>query len=130
MASIVKEIKVGASPDKVWQQIRDFGQAHKLFPGVVAECTMDADARVVKFTNGIVVRELLVDINDERRRLVYASVGGRATHHNASLRVFADGAGSRIVWTLDFLPAELAPAIKGLVDAGGAAMRSALDAKA
>ncbi|MRD48233.1 SRPBCC family protein [Caenimonas koreensis] len=125
MASIVKEIRVPASPDRVWQQVRDFGQVHKLFPGIVSECKMDGEARVVKFSNGIVVREILVDISDERRRLVYASVGGRATHHNASIRVFADGAGSRVVWTLDFLPNELAPAIKGLVDAGGTVMKSA-----
>ncbi len=47
----------------------------------------------------MVVREQIVTIDDEVRRLAYASVGGRATHHNASIQVFADGEGRiRLVW--------------------------------
>ena len=44
-----------------------------------------------------------------RRRLGWSVVGGRLTHHNASLQVFADGEGrSRVVWIADLLPNDLA----------------------
>ena len=44
-------------------------------------------------------------------------VGGRLTHHNASLQVFADGESrSRVVWIADLLPNDLAGAIAGMID--------------
>ena len=53
--------------------------------------------------------------------------GGRATHHNASMQVYADGARTRFVWVTDVLPDEIAPAISALVEAGVAAIRSKLE---
>ena len=39
----------------------------------------------------------------------------------------ADAAGTCLVWTIDLQPDELAPAIAGLMEAGAAAMRGALE---
>ena len=67
-------------------------------------------ARVVTFANGMVARELIVDVDAERRRVAWAVVGGRLSHHNASAQVFADASGAtRFVWIADFLPDEHAP---------------------
>jgi carbon monoxide dehydrogenase subunit G len=127
MASIIREISVASSPDRAWQAIRDVGNTHRLFAGVLTDCKLEEGARIVTFANGMVVRELIVDVDDERRRIAYAAVGGRTTHHNASLQVFdAVGGASRIVWTTDFLPDGMQPAITGLVDAGCQAMQKAL----
>ena len=64
----------------------------------------------------MVARELIVDVDDEARRLVWAVVGGRPTHHNGSLQVFPEHAGrSRVVWIADLLPNELASTIAGLM---------------
>ena len=129
MASIVRELTVARDPELVWRSVRDVGNAHRLFAGVLTDCKLEEGARTVTFANGMVVRELILDVNEEHRRVAYTSVGGRATHHNASLQVFADGPGrSRIVWVTDLLPAELAPAIAGLMDQGCAAMRRQLEA--
>ena len=52
------------------------------------------------------VRELIVALDDERRRLAYAVIEGskRTTYHHASMQVFADDeGGSRLVWITDFL---------------------------
>jgi hypothetical protein len=55
-------------------------------------------------------------------------VGGRLTHHNASLQVFADGEGrSRVVWIADLLPNELAGAIAGMIEQGMAVMKKTLE---
>ena len=129
MASIIREIAVAAAPETVWQAVRNVGNVHQLFAGVVKDCQMVNSERTVTFANGMVLRELILDVNDEHRRVAYTAVGGRTTHHNSSLQVFAEQDGrSRIQWVTDFLPNELAPVIGGLVEAGAAAMRRQLEA--
>src|SRR5947209_14139628 len=92
MACIRKEILLDASAENVWAALRDVGALHtRLVPGFVVDTRLEGDARIVTFGNGMVVRELIVDVDDEARRLVWAVVGGRFTHHNASAQVFADG---------------------------------------
>src|SRR3954453_22762988 len=82
MASIHKEIPIEARPDEVWAAVRDFGAVHKrLAPEFVIDAHIDGDARMVTFANGTVARELLVDCDDTRRRLVYAAVSGRVKQH-------------------------------------------------
>src|SRR6266545_1962435 len=129
MASIRREIQLDVPPDKVWDALRDVGAIHhRLAPGFVTEVRLEPGARVVTFGNGIVARELIVDIDDQGRRLVWAVVGGRMTHHNASAQVFPDGEGrSRFVWIADLLPHELAPAISAMMDQGLAVIKRTLE---
>ena len=93
MASIRKEIVIEASPKRVWDAVRDVGAVHeRLAPGFVVDTRLEAGARVVTFANGLVARELIVDVDDEARRLAWAVVGSpRLTHHNASMQIFDDG---------------------------------------
>jgi hypothetical protein len=71
MASIHKEILIRARPQDVWAAIRDVGAVHqRLTPGVLIDARLDGVARIVTFANGAVVRELIVDLDDEARRLV------------------------------------------------------------
>ena len=93
MASIRKEMLLDAAPQTVWDAVRDVGSVHRrLAPSFVVDCRLEdgGGARVVTFANGLVARELIVDIDDGARRLAWAVVGGRPTHHNASLQVFAE----------------------------------------
>jgi hypothetical protein len=129
MASIRNEMVVEARPADAWDAIRDVGAVHRrLAPGFVVDTRMDGDARIVTFGNGMVARELIVDIDQESRRLVWAVVGGRLTHHNASLQVFAESEGrSRVVWIADLLPNALAPIIAGMIEQGMGAMKQTLE---
>ncbi|MFL5415289.1 MAG: SRPBCC family protein [Myxococcales bacterium] len=129
MATIRKEILVRASPESVWSAVRDVGEVHRrLCPGVLVDCRMDGDARVVTFANGLVVRELIVDVDDDARRFSWAAVGGRLTHHNASMQVFPDPAGgTRLVWIADLLPDELEADIRALMDLGSAALKKTVE---
>ena len=97
MASIHKDIPIdAASPDEVWAAVRDFGTLHtRLVPGFVLDARLDGDARIVTFANGTVARELLVDCDDTRRRLVYAVISERVKQHSASVQVLADGDGAQ-----------------------------------
>src|SRR5438477_10035206 len=95
MASIHKEIIIDANPPEVWDALRDFGALHtRLVPGFVRDTKLDGEARIVTFANGTVARELLVDCDEARRRLVYAVVSERVKQHSASVQVFAAGAAS------------------------------------
>lgn len=127
MASIRKEVVLDAPIDTVWAALRDVGALHtRLVPGFVTDCRMDGDARVVTFANGMVARELIVDVSDSEHRVVWSSVGGKLTHHNASAQVFAEGARqSRLVWIADLLPNELAGVIATMIGHGLAAMKRA-----
>jgi hypothetical protein len=128
MASIHKDIPIDASPDHVWAAVRDFGAVHRrLAPGFVLDARLDGDARIVTFANGTVARELLVDCDDTRRRLVYAVISERVKHYSASVQVLADGdARSRLIWIVDLLPNEIASYIGGQMDQAVLAMTNAL----
>jgi hypothetical protein len=116
MATVKKEIALSGAPEGVWQAVRDFGAVHtKVAPGFLTDLKMDKGDRIVTFFNGLVARERLVTVDDKARRLVYAIVEGRPQHYNASVEVQADGSASRIVWTIDLLPDELAPAIESMM---------------
>jgi carbon monoxide dehydrogenase subunit G len=128
MASIHKEIPIDASPDEVWSAVRDFGNLHRrLVPGFVRDAQLDGDARIVTFANGAVARELLVDCDEVRRRLVYAVVSERVKQHSASVEVRADGeARTRLVWIVDVLPHDIAPYIDAQMDQAALAMQKTL----
>lgn len=130
MASIRREIVIEARPADVWDAIRDVGAVHtRLAPGFVTNTKMDGDARIVTFGNGLVARELIVDVDEDVRRLAWAVVGGRLTHHNASLQVFAHGdANCRAVWVADLLPNDLAGTIASMIEQGMSVMKKTLEA--
>jgi carbon monoxide dehydrogenase subunit G len=126
MASIHKNIPIDASPDRVWAAVRDFGAVHRLAPGFVVDTKLEDDARIVTFANGGVAREVLVDCDETRRRLVYAIVSERVTHYSAAVQVFDAGPGrSRVSWIVDVLPTDIAAYISGQMDLGVLAMQKA-----
>jgi hypothetical protein len=128
MASIHKDILIDAAPDHVWAAVRDFGGVHqRLVPGFVLDARLDGDARIVTFANGTVARELLVDCDDARRRLVYAVISERVKQHSSSVEVLADGdTRTRLIWIVDVLPSEMAPYIDGQMDQAALVMKKAL----
>jgi hypothetical protein len=128
MASIHKDFSIDAPAHEVWDALRDFGALHtRLAPDFVTDCKLEDGARNVTFANGTTARELLVDCDDERRRLVYAVISERVKQHSASAQVIADGEAScRFVWITDVLPHEIAPYVSAQMDAGAAAIQKAL----
>jgi hypothetical protein len=132
MASIRKEILIDARPEDVWGALRDWGAVHqRLAQGFVTDVRLDGDDRIVTFFNGAVVRELLVDLDDEARRLVWAIIDGPYTHHNGSAQVFdAEGERTRFVWIADLLPNDLAARTAQLMEQGTNAITKTLESTA
>jgi hypothetical protein len=131
MASIHKDIIIDAAPDAVWDAVRDVGNIHeRLCPGFVINTEMvdDGAARLVTFGNGMVVKEVIVDSDDARRRLVWTVQSERLTHHNGVMQVFDAGEGrSRAVWTADVLPHAAAETVGPMMEMGLAAMKARLE---
>jgi carbon monoxide dehydrogenase subunit G len=129
MASIRKEISTKASPEDVWTALRDVGALHtRLVPGFVVDTHLESDARIVTFGNGMVVRERIVTIDENERRVVWSATGGPLTHHNGSAHAVSDGrGGTTVLWIADLLPDEAAAAIAPMMEQGAAVMKQTLD---
>ncbi len=128
MASVTKEIRISKPAEIAWAMIRDFGGAQRLVPGFLVDCRLDGDARVVTFASGRVARELLVDIDDEARRLVYAEPTEPFITRNASVQVFAeDEASCRVVWIIDVLPNKFANMMRDNMNEALAIMRRTIE---
>jgi|SRR5579871_190394 len=130
MASIRKEISTNASADQVWAALRDVGALHtRLVPGFVVQTRLEPGARVVTFGNGMVVRELIVDINDEAKRVVWSAQSEIMTHHNGAAQVIRDPDGqTKVVWIADLLPDEAASPVGQMMEQGMMVMKATLDA--
>ena len=131
MASISKEIVIDASAERVWEALRDWGGLHvRLVPGFATDARLDGEDRIVRFFNGSVLRERLVNLDDDARRLVWSIADPPYAHHNASAQVFADGEDrSRFVWIADFLPNELADRAAPLMEQALSVIKHTLEAE-
>ncbi|RDI54374.1 SRPBCC family protein [Nocardia mexicana] len=113
MASVYKEIVIQAPPEQVWAVLADFAEGPvRMAPGFVTESRVESpDTRVVTFSNGTVVHERRITLDEGARRFVYSVYGGTVPieHDNASWQVFPEGeGGTRFVWSRDLLPDALA----------------------
>ncbi|HEV7938487.1 MAG TPA: SRPBCC family protein [Solirubrobacteraceae bacterium] len=131
MAHIHREISIDASSEAVWDALRDWGALHvRLVPGFVVDTKLDGADRIVTFANGMVVREVLVDRDDDARRLVWSIVGGPYAHHNAYAQVFPAGENAcRFVWIADLLPNELAAPTDEAMQQGTNVVKQTLEAQ-
>jgi hypothetical protein len=131
MASLRREILIDARPDDAWAALRAWSTPHEdLVPGFVVDTRMDGDDRIVTFFNGAVAREVLVDLDEGARRLVWSVVDGPFTHHNGAAQVFAEGERTRFVWIADLLPDEAAALSGELMDRAVAVIKQTLESGA
>ncbi len=129
MATIQKEIAIERSKEFVWDAIRDVVSIHKrLVPGFVLDCKLEGDWRTVTFANGMVVRELIVAVDDKTCRHAWSARGAPLTHHNAAVQVFADGDDKcRVIWIADLMPNEVAETIAEMIQQGLSRMKQTLE---
>ena len=131
MATIHKEIEIERSKDFVWDAIRDIGAIHKrLVPGFVIDCKLEGDWRTVTFANGMVVRELIISVDDNTCRHSWAAEHESLSHYNASLQVFSEGNRKcRVIWIADLMPNEVAGSIGQMIEQALATMKQTLESE-
>ena len=129
MASIRQEISTKAGLEDVWAALRDVGALHtRLVPGFVADTRLESGARIVTFGNGMVVREQIVTVDDDQRRVVWSVESDQLAHHNASAQAVANPkGGTTVIWIADLLPDEAAATIASMMQQGAAIMKQTLD---
>jgi len=129
MASIHRETLINVPVEIVWAALSDIGALHtKLVPGFVIDCVLEGESRKVTFDNGLSVREQIIDVDAERRRVAWSAEGANLTHYNASAQAVSTGSSScRVIWLADLLPHDAAPAIAGMIEQGLAAMKHHLE---
>ena len=130
MATALKAVQIDSPAGRVWDALRDVANVHtRVVPGFVTDCRMEGEARIVTFFNGMVAKELIVDVDDKAMRLVWSARSERLTHHNASVQVFEDGPGRcRVVWIADVLPHEAAKAVGAMMEKAMPIMKKTLEA--
>jgi uncharacterized protein YndB with AHSA1/START domain len=130
MASIRKEVQIDASPEEVWDAVRDWGALHeRLVRGFVTDARVEGNARIVTFFTGTVVTERIVAVDDDARRLVWSIPDDPYEHHNASAQVLDGPDGSaRFVWIADLLPDEAAAITEEAMTRGTQAAKETLEA--
>ena len=132
MASITEQVTIAVDAGRAWAALRDVGRAHELFAPVLVKGSLDGDVRTVTFANGMEVRELILDVDDQRRRVGYAVLNGPGMeYHHASMQVTDAGPGKcRFVWITDVHPGSVVANIAPLVTQGTQALKKNLEAGA
>lgn len=134
LPTIRKEILIEASPEQVWDAVRDVGAVHRrLVPKYTEDTRMHGYERTLTMLGGAMVREYIVSVDDQARRMAYAVIESRTPllHHHASFQVFPhEDCVARLVWTTDFLPDDLTAEIQARVDRGSQVMKATIEAEA
>ena len=129
MASIYKELAIEVSPAQAWAALRRAGDAHRLFAPVLVNAQLDGDVRTVRFANGMVLQERILDVDEERRRVAYTALNGPGmTYHHASMQIVDEGPERCLfVWITDFHPREVSDDLTPLIEQGAKALKSNLE---
>jgi uncharacterized protein YndB with AHSA1/START domain len=131
VATVRVEAVIDVPAQRVWEAVADVGAVHRrLLPGRVADARIDGDVRILTMPDGSQIRELIISVDDEHRRLAYAVIEGQKlplTYHHATFEVSGDGAGSRLVWSTDVLPHAMADAVRARTARGIVEIKQVLE---
>ncbi|GIE84525.1 Polyketide cyclase / dehydrase and lipid transport [Actinoplanes regularis] len=132
MATVSVETIVDVPAASVWDAIADVGAVHeRLLPGRVSATEIDGDLRILTMPNGARIRERIVAIDHDLRRLAYSVIEGQAlplTYHHATFQVVEVNGRTGVVWTTDLLPHALAGAVRARVERGIVELKAVLEA--
>jgi hypothetical protein len=117
MAKIWWEELVAAPAERAWSALRRVDMAHILFSPVLVDCEMERDSRTVTFANGLVVRERVITLDEQRRSIAYSVLGDMFEHHSASMTILpVDETSCRFIWISDLLPDQRTEIVQPLVE--------------
>jgi mxaD protein len=102
------DVTVDAPPDAVWAKVGDFAGVGEFFPGIES-FRLEGEDRVIGMF-GMEIRERLVSRDEATRTISYSVVDGVPLEsHLATITVEPAGDGSKVTWTYDVEPGEMAP---------------------
>ena len=107
MSEIACNLDFSSSVDTVWKELADYGGIGAWAPGV-ASCKLVGSGvgavRHVEMPGGAVMEERLEALDDATTTLSYSIIGGPLPVENylATIKVSANGSGSRVDWGATF----------------------------
>jgi hypothetical protein len=106
LQSVTDRIDLDAAPDKVWALIGDFGASwHPLIANVKLIGDGIGQLRVIETIEGKQIIERLDAIDNSAQFFRYTCISGiPASDYVATLEVKANGAGSSVEWSAQYLP--------------------------
>lgn len=119
MATITRKIPITTGVEQAWETIADPARVNELLT-FLGPVTVAGNQRSCSLGDQGTLEELLVSTDTDQRRIAYSIVSSPFgfVHHHASMQVIHDPSGATFVWTTDFLPDELRPAIEPVIDLG------------
>lgn len=108
--SAIETVDINASPEVVWQEIRDFNGMANWHPAIVAsrvvagKNNVTGAARELKIKDGPLVYDELVSIDDAQRSYIYRLVDSPLplTDYLSIITVKQRGEGSEVIWATTF----------------------------
>jgi hypothetical protein len=128
MATIHREFEIDAAPEKAWAALRDVGRINTLI-AFLGEVKVEGDRRTCELGDQGRLDELIVSVDDERRRIAYAILDSpfNLEHHHASMQVVPnDGSGARFIWTTDVKPDGAVPDLSVAIDGAVGSLKETL----
>jgi hypothetical protein len=107
LQTVAETVDVGATPDKVWELIGQFGVAtwHPLIAEVRLTGTGPGQLRTIETIDGKQIIERLEAVDNSGRFYRYANVAGLpVANYTGTLSVKPSGAGSSVEWRAQYLP--------------------------
>ncbi|MEM7762362.1 MAG: SRPBCC family protein [Cyanobacteria bacterium P01_A01_bin.40] len=117
MASIYKQFQINAPSDRVWSKMSDLGEVHGLL-GMLTDAKINGDTRICKTQSGNSLKELIISVDSEHKRMVYAITESpfNFEFHVASWQAIPDGDSIIFEWYTDLKPDNLAETIEIIID--------------
>jgi hypothetical protein len=137
MSEIACTLEFSSSVEAVWKELADYGGIGAWAPGVVS-CKVEGSGvgavRHVEMPGNTIMEERLESLDDATTTLSYAIVGGPLPVENylATIKVSANGSGSRVDWGATFdapagVPADaIASGVEGAYNGMLAALKTHL----
>lgn len=127
MATIQNTIDVAAPIEKVWAKISDVGKISGLL-GMLVESKITGNKRVCTLGDGGVLHEDIITINPDMKRVVYSITESplNLDFHVAEMALSNIDTGTRLVWTVDVIPAEAVPHLEPVLSAASEDLKKSL----
>lgn len=128
MAEITKSFSTDVAPDKAWAIVGEIDGVAKWSP-MIAKSRSDGDQRFCEMQDGGSLVEKIISRDDGQRFYEYTITESPfpMTAHKASFRVEADGAGSRVTWSTNIEPDELAAEVEPMFEQSMEALKEFIE---
>ena len=127
MVHVSAEVIISCSPDDAWKLVGDVANIADWVPQI-EHSELYGDHRTVRFVDGAVLQERILNRDDETRSYHYEVLDSPFgfTSLTGSTEVHADPAGCKVIWSADITPDELGPQIQPMYAAALDALRERL----